>query len=119
MQCPRCHAAIAADARFCPRCGTRLLAVATSSPAERRQLTVLFCDLVGSTALSVRLDPEDLRAVMRAYHEYVSETVARFGGVVTQISGDGMLAHFGWPQAREHDAEGAVRAGLALVNQIA
>jgi class 3 adenylate cyclase len=79
----------------------------------------LFCDLVGSTALSVRLDPEDLRAVMRAYHDYVGETVARFGGIVTQISGDGMLAHFGWPQAREHDAEWAVRAGLALVGQIA
>jgi class 3 adenylate cyclase len=119
MQCPRCHAAIAADARFCPRCGTRLLAVAAPRAAERRQLTVLFCDLVGSTALSVRLDPEDLRAVMRAYHEYVSEAVSRFGGVVTQISGDGMLAHFGWPQAHEHDAERAVRAGLALVGQIA
>ena len=79
MPCPRCQIAIAEGARFCARCGTTLVADVTS-PAERRQLTVLFCDLVGSTALSVRLDPEDLREVMRAYQEYVGETVARFGG---------------------------------------
>src|SRR6478672_5864475 len=105
MQCPRCQAAIAEGARFCARCGTRLSAIAARAPAERRQLTVLFCDLVDSTALSVRLDPEDLREVMRAYQQFVRETVGRFGGVVAQVSGDGMLVHFGWPQAHEHDAE--------------
>jgi class 3 adenylate cyclase len=87
--------------------------------AERRQVTVLFCDLVDSTALSVRLDPEDLREVMRAYRKYVSETVARFGGFVEQYTGDGVVVHFGWPQAYEHDAERAVRTGLALVGRIA
>jgi predicted ATPase/class 3 adenylate cyclase len=119
MLCPRCQAATAEGARFCARCGTRLSAVPASSAAERRQLTVLFCDLVDSTALAVRLDPEDLRAVMRAYQEYVSATVTAFGGVVAQWLGDGVVVHFGWPQAHEHDADRAVRAGLALVGKIA
>jgi class 3 adenylate cyclase/predicted ATPase len=92
--------------------------VAAPSP-ERRQLTVLFCDLVDSTALSVRLDPEDLREVMLAYQQYVSETVGRFGGFVSQRAGDGLMVLFGWPQAHEHDPERAVRAGLALVAGLA
>ena len=96
-----------------------LVAVAPPSSAERRQLTVLFCDLVDSTALAVRLDPEDLREVMRSYQEYVSEAVTGFGGVVAQSLGDGLVVHFGWPQAHEDDAERAVRAGLALVGKVA
>jgi class 3 adenylate cyclase len=80
---------------------------------------VLFCDLVDSTALSVRFDPEDLRTVMLAYQEYVSATVASFGGAVAQYTGDGVLVYFGWPQAHEHDAERAVRTGLALVDGVA
>ena len=119
MPCPSCQAAIAEGARFCARCGTMLVAVAPPSSAERRQLTVLFCDLVNSTALAVRLDPEDLREVMRSYQEYVSETVTGFGGVVAQSLGDGLVVHFGWPQAHEDDAERAVRAGLALVGKVA
>jgi predicted ATPase/class 3 adenylate cyclase len=115
MLCPRCQAAIAEGARFCARCGTTLVPGA-ALPAERRQLTVLFCDLVESTALSVRLDPEDLHEVMRAYRRYVNETVARLGGFVARYSGDGVLVYFGWPQAHEHDAERAVRTGLALVS---
>ncbi len=107
-----------AGARFCARCGTTLGAGAVP-PAERRQLTVLFCDLVDSTALAVRLDPEDLREVMRAYQKYVSDTVARFGGFLSQYTGDGAVVYFGWPQAHEHDAERAVRAGLALVAEVA
>jgi class 3 adenylate cyclase len=118
MLCPRCQTAIAEGARFCARCGTTL-APATAAPAERRQLTVLFCDLVDSTALSVRLDPEDLREVIRAYQKYVSDTVARFGGFVSQYTGDGAMVYFGWPQANEHDAERAVRTGLALVDGVA
>jgi predicted ATPase/class 3 adenylate cyclase len=118
MMCPRCLAAIARGARFCARCGTTL-APGTVSPAERRQLTVLFCDLVDSTGLSVRLDPEDLREVMRAYQKYVGDTVARFGGVVSQYTGDGVMVYFGWPHAHEHDAERAVRTGLALVGGVA
>jgi class 3 adenylate cyclase/predicted ATPase len=117
MTCPQCHAAIAEDARFCVHCGAAL-PVAAPASVERRQLTVLFCDLVESTALSVRLDPEDLRAVMSAYQEYVSTTVAAFGGLATHYSGDAVLVQFGWPQAHEHDAELAVRAGLALVEGI-
>jgi class 3 adenylate cyclase/tetratricopeptide (TPR) repeat protein len=83
--------------------------------AERRQVTVMFCDLVGSTALSVRMDPEDLREVISAYQNSVAETVGRFGGFVARYIGDGILAYFGYPHAHEHDAERAVRAGLELV----
>jgi class 3 adenylate cyclase/predicted ATPase len=96
------------------------VAVAPPTPApepqaERRQLTVMFCDLVGSTALSARLDPEDLRAVIRAYHRCVAAVIERTGGFVAKYMGDGVLAYFGYPSADEHDAERAVRAGLGLV----
>jgi class 3 adenylate cyclase len=83
--------------------------------AERRQVTVMFSDLVGSTALSARMDPEDLREVISAYQKCVSETVQRFGGFVAKYMGDGVLIYFGYPQAHEDDAERAVRAGLELV----
>src|SRR5215472_15735748 len=87
--------------------------------AERRQVTVMFSDMVGSTALSTRLDPEDLRAVIGAYHKCVTETVHRFGGFVAKYMGDGVLIYFGYPQAHEDDAERAVRAGLALIEAVA
>ena len=83
--------------------------------AERRQVTVMFSDLVGSTALSARMDPEDLREVISAYQKCVAETVGRFGGFVAKYMGDGVLIYFGYPQAHEDDAERAVRAGLGLV----
>ena len=83
--------------------------------AERRQVTVMFSDLVGSTALSARMDPEDLGEVISAYQKCVAETVSRFGGFVAQYMGDGVLVYFGYPKAHEHDAERAVRAGLELV----
>jgi class 3 adenylate cyclase/predicted ATPase len=86
--------------------------------AERRQLTVMFCDLVGSTALSARLDPEDLRGIIAAYHRCCTELVERNGGFVAKYMGDGVLAYFGYPQAHEHDAERAVRAGLTLVEAV-
>jgi class 3 adenylate cyclase/tetratricopeptide (TPR) repeat protein len=86
--------------------------------AERRQLTVMFCDLAGSTALSSRLDPEDLREVLSAYHKAVAEVVAGFGGCVAKYMGDGVLVYFGYPRAHEDDAERAVRAGLTLVERI-
>jgi len=86
--------------------------------AERRQLTVMFCDLVGSTALSARLDPEDLRGIIAAYHRCCTELVERNAGFVAKYMGDGVLAYFGYPQAHEHDAEHAVRAGLALVEAV-
>ena len=83
--------------------------------AERRQVTVMFSDLVGSTALSARMDPEDLREVIAAYQKCVSQTVRRFGGFVAKYMGDGVLIYFGYPQAHEDDAERAVRAGLELI----
>src|SRR5262249_32737352 len=82
--------------------------------AERRQVTVMFSDLIGSTALSARLDPEDLREVIANYHKCAAETVRRLGGFVSQYLGDGVLVYFGYPQAHEDDAERAVRAGLEL-----
>jgi class 3 adenylate cyclase/predicted ATPase len=87
--------------------------------AERRQLTVMFCDLVGSSALSARLDPEDLRTVIGAYHACIAEIIARNEGVIARYMGDGALAYFGYPQAHEDDAEQAIRAGLALVDAVA
>ena len=87
--------------------------------AERRQLTVLFCDLVGSTELAARLDPEDMGQVIRTYHGACTETIERWGGHVAKYMGDGVLAYFGWPQAHEDDAERAVRAGLALMQALA
>jgi class 3 adenylate cyclase len=93
----------------------------TSPPpidAERRQLTVMFCDLVGSTALSARLDPEDLREVVAAYHRAVADVVRSFDGFVAKYMGDGVLAYFGYPRAHEDDAERAVRAGLGLIDAV-
>src|SRR6266446_3482152 len=83
--------------------------------AERRQVTVMFSDLVGSTALSTRMDPEDLRDVISAYQKCAAETVHRFGGFVAKYMGDGVLVYFGYPQAHEDEAERAVQAGLELV----
>jgi class 3 adenylate cyclase len=89
---------------------------ATPRDAERRQLTVMFVDLVGSTALSAALDPEDMREVIRAYQNAVAVEVTRFEGHVAKFMGDGVLAYFGWPKAHEDDAERAVRAGLAVAD---
>jgi class 3 adenylate cyclase len=96
-------------------------AAASAAPqdtAERRQVTVMFSDLVGSTALSARMDPEDLREIISAYQKCVTETVQRFGGFVAKYMGDGVLVYFGYPQAHEDDAERAVRAGLELVQAV-
>ncbi|MGZ3288005.1 MAG: AAA family ATPase, partial [Xanthobacteraceae bacterium] len=87
--------------------------------AERRQLTIMFCDLVGSSELAVRLDPEDLRRVIGAYHNCIKEIIARYQGIIARYMGDGVLAYFGYPQAHEDDAEQATRAGLALVEAVA
>jgi hypothetical protein len=87
--------------------------------AERRQLTVMFSDLVGSTALSARLDPEDMRQVIRAYQDAVSGMVARYDGFVAKFMGDGVLAYFGFPRAHEDDAARAVHAGLEITEIVA
>jgi class 3 adenylate cyclase len=89
-----------------------------SREAERRQLTVMFVDLVGSTALSARLDPEEMREVLRSYQDAVAGAVVRFGGHVAKLMGDGVLAYFGWPKAYEDEAERAVRAGLSIVETV-
>jgi class 3 adenylate cyclase len=134
-RCPSCGAAIRSGAKFCSACGTRLTAnksnqtttkpviptphiVRAGASAERRQLTVMFCDLVNSTALSARLDLEDMRDVMRAYHDYCASVVARFEGFVAKYMGDGVLVYFGYPHAHEDDAERAIHAGLVLVETI-
>jgi class 3 adenylate cyclase len=93
-------------------------ATAVPSEAERRQLTVMFCDLVGSTPLSQRFDPEDLREIVGAYHRCVADTVARFAGFVAKYMGDGVLIYFGYPEAHEDDAERTVRAGLAVIDAV-
>src|SRR6202047_1010162 len=97
------------------RASARSALTTPSVDAERRQLTVMFCDLVGSTALSSRLDPEDLREVIAAYHRTVARIVAGFDGFVAKYMGDGVLVYFGYPRAHEDDAERAVRAGLGLI----
>src|SRR5712691_3426990 len=86
--------------------------------AERRQLTVMFCDLVGSTELSARLDPEDLREIIAAYHRTVADVVRGFDGFVAKYMGDGVLIYFGYPRAHEDDAERAVRAGLGMIDAV-
>ncbi len=125
-RCAACGGANPNGNRFCGECG---VAAGASSPPptiepsapqgpERRQLTVMFCDLVGSTALGARLDPEDLREVIAAYHRCVTAEVIHAGGFVARYMGDGVLVYFGYPKAHETDAEHAVRAGLAVVEAI-
>src|SRR5947209_7904294 len=93
--------------------------ITAKGTAERRQVTVMFADLVGSTALSASMDPEDLREVISAYQKCVAETVRHFGGFVARYLGDGVLVYFGYPHAHEDDAERAVRAGLELITAVA
>ena len=90
----------------------------TPREAERRQLTVLFCDLVGSTALSQRFDPEEMREVLRSYQNAVAGEVTRLEGHIAKFMGDGVLAYFGWPRAHEDEAERAVQAGLAVAEAV-
>src|SRR5215510_8442998 len=136
LACPVCGFTNEPGEKFCGGCGTPLSGpgsqpmphpippavqrhqeapppVARATPeAERRQLTVLFCDLVGSTALSAQLDPEELREVVRAYQDTCAKVIARFEGHIAQYLGDGLLVYFGYPLAHEDDAQRAVRAGL-------
>ncbi|MBI3628797.1 MAG: AAA family ATPase, partial [Candidatus Rokubacteria bacterium] len=135
--CAACGAVVPPDRRFCGSCGQSLTpstdrasVVRPRAPAEgttpdrsapeaeRRQLTVLFCDLVGSTALSERLDPEELRVVIREYQAACAEVIGRFDGHIAQYLGDGLLVYFGYAQAHEDDAQRAVRAGLGVLDRV-
>ena len=111
-------AALSPRAEPASRTSAVALASLAVDAAERRQVTVMFSDLVGSTSLSVRMDPEDLREVISAYQKCVAETVHRFDGFVARYIGDGILVYFGYPQAHEDDAERAVRAGLELITAV-
>ena len=91
----------------------------TTGEAERRQLTVMFCDLAGSTALAERFDPEDLGEIVRIYQDNCADIVSRYEGYVARYMGDGILAYFGYPQAHEDDAEHALRAGLEIIKTVA
>ena len=121
LVCVTCASPNTRDSRFCKRCGQPLAAAerSVSEPpadsAERRQLSVMFCDLVGNTELSTRVDPERLREVVRAYQEAAAEAIGRFDGHVAQYLGDGLLVYFGYPRAHEDDPQRAVRAGLAIL----
>lgn len=128
--CPLCGFANPRSFRFCGQCGALLtvpdaVEPATENvgsgfpgaPAERRQVTVLFSDLVGSTQLATRLDPEDLNSLLRDYQRVSAEVIERFGGYTAQYLGDGILAYFGYPEAHENDAERAVHAGLGIVQR--
>jgi len=128
--CPGCGADVTANQRFCSQCGTRLEETAPlpgaagrrgavgAGPGERRHLTVLYADLVGSTRLATQLDAEDYHAVITAYHRAVAEVIGRADGVIAKFIGDGIFACFGFPRAHEDDAEQAVRAGLAITEAV-
>ena len=143
--CPACQEVLPPDAKFCIACGQAVtvppitrrqppsnLHETTKPPevqggqapraevpaAERRQLTVLFCDLVGSTALSEQLDPEELRDIVRAYQAVCAEVIQRFDGHIAQYLGDGLLVYFGYPLAHEDDAQRAVRSGLGILEEM-
>jgi class 3 adenylate cyclase len=111
-------AALHADAKAPPLDALPTIDTSAKDTAERRQVRVIFSDLVGSTALAARMDPEDLREVISAYQKCVAETVQRFSGFVAKYMGDGVLVYFGYPQAHEDDAERAVRAGLELIQAV-
>src|SRR5713226_6854696 len=139
-RCPSCGTENPPQTKFCAECATPLTEQAAASApvprdtpavqslpptariveravpeAERRQLTVMFCDLVGSTALSEQLDPEELREVVRLYQETCTEVIQRYAGHIAQHLGDGLLVYFGYPVAHEDDAQRAVRTGLGIV----
>jgi class 3 adenylate cyclase/tetratricopeptide (TPR) repeat protein len=125
VSCPKCGASNRPGEKFCGECGAGLADATVAKPpeaktvaatsGERRHLTVLFCDLVGSTEIAAKLDPEEWRELVASYHRAASEAVTRNGGHIAKYLGDGIMAYFGYPEAHENDAERATRAGLAIV----
>src|SRR5262245_53826507 len=119
MRCPSCREENPEGAKFCSNCGTPLRAAQAEATAELRQVTVLFCDLVGSTSLSEWLDPEELREVQGLYHSVCEPAIRKHDGHIAQFQGDGVLAYFGYPVAHEDDARRAVRSGLDILSGLA
>ena len=138
-RCPKCEFGNLPHAKFCGRCGAPLTEAITplissgliesvgvsgdaqqrrSGGGERRHLSVLFCDLVGSTAIAAQLDPEEWRETIAGYHRAAAAAITRFDGYVAKYLGDGVMAYFGWPAAHDNDAERAARAGLAIIDAI-
>src|SRR5229473_5342648 len=126
-KCARCGANNQPGAKYCNECAAPLTAFARieatvpsrdGGAGERRHLTVLFCDLVGSTEIASRLDPEEWREIVGEYHRAAAQAIERFGGSVAQYLGDGVMAYFGYPEAHDNDAERAARAGLAMLDAI-
>jgi class 3 adenylate cyclase len=139
-RCLKCEFDNLPEAKFCSHCGSSLIELATAQTSsisttdvsngdtpqrriehdgERRHLTVLFCDLVGSTAIAARLDPEEWRETLAGFHRVAAAGITRFDGHVAKYLGDGVMAYFGWPAAHDNDAECAARAGLAILDAIA
>jgi class 3 adenylate cyclase len=137
--CPKCGSESPPEASYCGECGASLYQHTTTPQSakrvakptivehgklgeapegERRHLTVLFCDLVGSTEMAGHLDPEEWREIVAGYHRAAAQAIERFGGGVAQYLGDGVMAYFGWPEAHDNDAERAARAGLAILDAI-
>src|SRR3984893_17523343 len=127
--CPACGALNQPGAKFCDECGAALVdgaqatvaeatLTAVSAAGERRHLTVLFCDLVGSTAIAAQLDPEEWRETVAGDQSASAEAIARLRGHGAKYLGDGVMAFFGWPEAHDNDAERAARAGLAILDAI-
>ena len=125
LVCAGCGASSAPGKKFCGDCGAALRGETpvddpsgATAEAERRQVTVMFCDLAGSTAMSTNLDPEDMRDVIRDYQDACAGVVERFGGYLAKYMGDGVLVYFGYPTAHEDDAERAINAGLGIVEAV-
>ncbi len=119
MTCPTCGSDNAENAKFCSECGAALATGTTATREERKVITCLFCDLVGFTARAEQLDPEDVRRLLQPYHAGVRTELERFGGTVEKFIGDAVMAVFGAPIAHEDDPERAVRAALAIRDELA
>ena len=132
MICPNCAFENPAGFKFCGNCGAKISeshdtpttavsqnqAIETSQAAERRHLTVMFCDIVGSTALSNRIDPEDLRGIITTYQKTCQAVITRYDGHIAQYLGDGLMVYFGYPTAHENDAHRAVSSALGILSSI-
>jgi class 3 adenylate cyclase/tetratricopeptide (TPR) repeat protein len=119
VRCPVCQYQASPAAKFCEHCGEQFPNADLSGEGERRHLTVMFCDLVGSTPLAATLDPEDLHALLRRYQETCARVVTQYDGYIAQYLGDGLLVFFGYPRAHEDDAQRAAHAGLGMLEALA